>query len=258
MTMVTRCVSLPSRDSKRAPWSTSAKSSKLASRSSLPIAARPCSSSPATGRIQRADGTDSPELLVGSARHAQEVTWTGGSEWIVYRDGYDDGATLRDIRYRRAGTDTTTYPYAATRADEYNPALSPDGRWLAYVSNESGRDEVYVAPFPGPGNRTPISALGGFGPIWAHKGLTLFYRAQNGAMVQVNLAASGQRLTPTARRPLFDATPYVHERTHPAYDISADDQRFLMIRQTDAPMIEVVLNWARELDERLERRPERR
>ncbi|HSA58027.1 MAG TPA: protein kinase [Gemmatimonadaceae bacterium] len=204
--------------------------------------------------VQPAGGADSATLLVPSRRHAQEITWTKGGDWIAYRDGYDDGGTLRDIRYRRLGSDTTTHAYAATNADEQNPALSPDARWLAYVSNESGRDEVYVGAFPGPGTRTQISSAGGTGPIWGRSGREIFYRSLDGQMVAVDVSVSGPRISPLNRRVLFSVAPYRHDRTHPAYDVAADG-RFLVIKPPAASGMEVVLNWLREVEPRLARRP---
>jgi len=176
-----------------------------------------------------------------------------GSDWIVYRDGYDDGRTLRDIFYRRFAGDTTIHPYAATSADEQNPALSPDARWLAFISNESGRDEVYVGAFPGPGVRTQVSNGGGTGPVWAHSGRELFYRSLDGQMIAVDLAVTGSRLTPSNRRALFSTAPYLQDRTHPPYDVSVDDRRFLMIKPSAVPTMDVVLNWLREVEPRLRR-----
>ena len=132
---------------------------------------------------------------------------------------------------------------------ETAPRFSPDGRWIAYASNESGRYEIYVRPYPGPGGKWQISADGGTEPLWNPKGRELFFR--NGQkMMAVDYNAQP---TFSAGKPkmLFEG-PYVPTpRSFPDYDVSPDGQRFLMLKaveqaQASAP-INVVLNWFEEL-----------
>ncbi len=129
------------------------------------------------------------------------------------------------------------------------PMLSPDGRWLAYTSNESGRFEVYVQPFPGAGARSRISRDGGTEPVWARNGKELFFRQGDSlmAVAMVNGAAvSGPQLLVSA--PTLRATT----GGRPNYDVTTDGQRFVMIRlEPDGPRIQVVLNWADELRRRV-------
>src|SRR5512146_300545 len=202
--------------------------------------------------IQPVDGRDTARLFVAARRLAQEVSWVAKSPWVVYRVGYDDGQTGRDLRYFRPGPDTTSHAYLATKADELNPALAPDGRWLAYVSNESGRDQVYIGPCPGPGAPTQVSDAGGTGPLWSHDGRTLFYRALDGRFMSVDVSA-GARLELSNRRALFSTLPYVSDRTHPAYDIAPDDRRFLFVKPSTEPALDVVVHWFDEARGRLGR-----
>ena len=203
--------------------------------------------------MRSVDGRDSVRLFVRSGRHAQEVSWVASSPWVVYRTGFDDGRTNRDLRYFKPGSDTTSHAFLETRADELNPALSPDGRWLAYVSNETGRDEVYVAAFPGPGETLRVSTDGGTGPLWSHDGRSLFYRATDGRFMSVSVAGATS-LTLSNRRALFSASPYAWDRQHQSYDISADDRRLLFIRPQGDPTLNVVLHWFDEVAERLDHR----
>jgi serine/threonine-protein kinase len=131
---------------------------------------------------------------------------------------------------------------------EYAPRFSPDGRWLAYQSNESGGNDVYVQPFPGPGGKWQISAGGGFEPIWSRNGRELFYRIGD-KMMAVDIET-----TPTFRagtpRMLFEQPGYSSSSRQ--YDVAPDGQRFLMLKlQRDAantpPQIVVVKNWFEEL-----------
>ena len=160
-----------------------------------------------------------------------------------------DGRTFRDLRYVQLGPDTASRAFAATAANEQNPAFSPDGRWLAYVSNETGRDEVYVAPFPGPGGRVVVSPAGGREPVWARSGRDLYFRALDGRLVAVGVAG-GAPLEITDRRPLFDASPYLTAAYYTAYDVAVDG-RFLFIKPPPDPGIQVVVGWSAEFASRL-------
>ncbi len=206
--------------------------------------------------MRKADASDTAHLVVRSPRHAQEITWPNAGDLVVYREGYDDAGAFRDIRYLQLGGDTTTHPFLATRADELNPALSPDGRWLAYVSNQTGRDEVYVTPFPGPGPRVQLSNSGGTGPKWGHSGRELFYRASDGQLMAMDVVTTPS-LAIARRRALFQTDSYRFDRQHPSYDVSPDDQRFLFIKTPPSVGLEVVSNWATEVLPRLRGRSSR-
>ena len=121
------------------------------------------------------------------------------------------------------------------------PALSPDGRWLAYVSNESGRAEVYVRPFPGMAGRYPISLEGGTEPAWSPRGGELFYR--NGpALIAVELRTSNA-LEVVRRTPLFSAADYASDLTHRVYDVTPDGEHFVLVRdQSRTSHLTVTLN----------------
>ena len=140
-------------------------------------------------------------------------------------------------------------PFLQTRFTEAAPMFSPDGRWLAYSSNESGRNEVYVQPFPGPGGKWLISAEGGREPAWARNGRELFYRNGN-KMMAVDITTEPTFRAGT-RRMLFERPNYV-SGTRADYDISPDGQRFLMLKASEQQevaltQIHVVLNWFEEL-----------
>jgi serine/threonine-protein kinase len=135
---------------------------------------------------------------------------------------------------------------------EAAPRFSPDGHWIAYASNESGRFEIYVRPYPGPGGKWQISTEGGTEPVWNPKGHEVFYRNGQEMMAADYIAQP----TFSAGKPkvLFEG-PYVPTpRSIPDYDVSPDGQRFLMIKapeQAQAPVpINVVLNWSEELKQK--------
>ncbi len=143
--------------------------------------------------------------------------------------------------------DSAPIPLVTTDAQEFAPSLSPDGRWLAYTSTESGGPEVYVAPFPNTGEtRWAVSTGGGDFPVWARHGRQLFYRSADDELIAVEVI-----LDPTfamgERRVLFSMRPYRNVPGH--YDVTEDD-RFVMIRrrgaQTASELI-VVENFFEEL-----------
>ena len=136
------------------------------------------------------------------------------------------------------------------------PIFSPDGHWLAYISNESGRPEVYVQPYPGPGGKWQISTEGGTEPIWNRNGRELFYRSGNKMMaVDITTQPSFSAGKP---RMLFEGQ-YVADDwplITAAYDVSADGQRFLMVKPRPSRLpsptqINVVLNWFEELKQKV-------
>ncbi len=134
-----------------------------------------------------------------------------------------------------------------THFDERIAALSPNGRWLAYQSDESGRFEVYVQAFPGLGGKSQISTDGGTGPVWARSGRELFYR--NGDQMMAVPITTQSGFSAGEPRLLFEGRFERFER-HPGYDVSPDGQRFLMVRtppESEPRQINVVLNWFEEL-----------
>ena len=202
---------------------------------------------------RRADGSAPAELLVQHEQPIDEGAWSRDGQWLVFRSG-SGGSNTRDIWGIRPGVDTVPRLLVGSPADEYAPALSPDGRWLAYVANESGREEVYVRPFPETGEaRTLVSVNGGTEPRWSNSGRELFYRARGDMVVQEVVA--GPEFQTKGERVLFDASVYDGDNLHTSYAISPDDNRFVMVRtdQTAANDLVLVLNWMDELAARVGR-----
>jgi serine/threonine-protein kinase len=195
------------------------------------------------------DGSDSATLIVASKRHAQEVSWPAGGRYLAFRDGFDDATTRRDIHYMAIG-ERTSHPIVATNADEENPAASPDGRWLAYASDASGRMEVYLTPFPAGGARLQVSVDGGTSPVWARNGRQLYFRATNGKIITT--AIDGGAAKPVgAQRTLFDASRYTYDPNGQSFDVALRDDRFLFIKPPPRASVDVVLNWWNEAQAKL-------
>jgi len=151
-------------------------------------------------------------------------------------------------------SDHKAQPFLRTPFNESVPRFSPDGHWLTYVSNESGRYEIYVQPYPGPGGKWQISTEGGTEPTWNPNGRELFYRNGNKMMavdivMQPSFAAGKPRV-------LFEGRYELSPATTPNYDVSLDGQRFLMLKPNEQEAspparINVVLNWFEELKRRV-------
>lgn len=161
------------------------------------------------------------------------------------------------------GPDRTPRPFKKSIFDEASPKFSPDGHWVAYCSNLSNRSEVYVEAWPGPGMREQISSDGGTDPIFSRDGRELFYR--NGDKMMVVPVSMGQGTFKAGRASLLWSRRYSHGMssscgppgvTSANYDITADGQRFLMIKDDSSEIssssLVVILHWADELV-RLER-----
>ena len=146
----------------------------------------------------------------------------------------------------------TARPFLDAPFSEGGPAFSPDGRWLAYISDESGQFEVYVRPYPGPGSKFPISTQGGVAPVWTRDGGELFYR--NGDKMMAVTVEAGSEFRAGKPEVVFEGSfeeVLASSWYRPNYDISPDGQRFVMVRSTQEgtspAQINVVLNWFEEL-----------
>ncbi len=157
--------------------------------------------------------------------------------WLAFTTFSPD--TGADIWILPLEGDRKPIPFLQTRFFEDAPRFSPDGRWLAYTSNETGRPEVYVAPFPGPGRKWQVSANGGLAPLWRGDGKEIYYMNLETRAVAVEVGAAADGFTVGADRVLFDSADGLA-------DVSRDGRRFLLNRipsaQTSEPLT-LVLHW---------------
>jgi len=194
------------------------------------------------------DGSSPIERLTTSEYFQAPGTVSPDGKTVILVEVHPD--TGHDIETLDVGTGRIT-PFLKSQFDERYPDLSPDGRWLAYTSNESKRDEVYVQPFPGPGMKYLVSNEGGDSPLWSRNGKQLFYRRQD-QVWGVDVRTDGPFATSKPRL-LFEKAGYGIGDPIRSYDLSLDSQRFLMVKdeqRTSAPATEVVLvqNWFEELE----------
>lgn len=179
--------------------------------------------------------------------------WTPDAKWLIYNtdaNAPDSG----DIVGIRPGVDSAPVPIVATEFREVEPAVSPNGRWLAYVSNETGHYEVYAVPFPNTrAARWTISTRGGIDPQWSPRGNELFYRDDAGNLVAAEVKTSPTfsvgRTTPLFSTARLSVCRSISGPCAKAYAVSHDASRFLMMkRQEEAPeKLVVVENWFEEL-----------
>jgi Tol biopolymer transport system component len=156
---------------------------------------------------------------------------TGQDIWILEREGH-----------------RKTTPFLATAFDEIEPQFSPDGRWIAYSSNESGTYEIYVVSFPNPRNKVRVSTAGGSRPRWRREGKELFYVSGDNRMMSVSVRL-GDAPAVSAPQALFS----LDVAGWRDYDVSADGTRFLIVfnaGEQRSRFISVTTNWLAALKER--------
>jgi len=209
--------------------------------------------------VKSANGAEPEQLLVRMGAPAGwPEDWSRDGRFIIYQiPGAKTGQDLWIVPQPVQGesSDRKPFPYLQTEFDERHGRFSPDGRWVAYSSNESGRDEVYVQSFPASGARVQISAGGGMEPQWRKDGTELFYIAEDRTLmaVPVKLASSASEpLQVGQAKPLFSVPVMDTFIVGRSYEVSNDGQRFLLRAPASgeaAPSLTVVLNWQTQLKE---------
>jgi serine/threonine-protein kinase len=189
-----------------------------------------------------------------------EVAYPRSGPWVLFR--VEGNAS--DIFAFRPGVDSVARSLRATPAVERQPALSPDGRWLAYISNEDGTSNIYVRPFPNVDDAVwQVTTNGGLSPKWSLDGRELFYTSSSGVTdsrvnghMMVAPVVAGEGFAWGTPRQLFAMAPYVDADNSFLWDISPSDGRFLMLRRLASgaqPKLVMVENFPTELRARLKR-----
>jgi serine/threonine-protein kinase len=200
---------------------------------------------------QLADGSGGLEQLTSNSETQipqMPRSWSPDGQVMAFHQG--NPTTARDVWVFRLN-DRKAQPFLRTPFQEGASAFSPDGSSLAYVSNESGRPEVYVQPYPGPGGKRQVSIDGGTEPVWNRNGRELFYRS--GIKLMAVEVTTRPGFSAGRPRVLFEGQylASVFPLIGVAYDVSPDGQRFLMIKEAEqspsATQIVVVQNWFEEL-----------
>jgi Tol biopolymer transport system component/tRNA A-37 threonylcarbamoyl transferase component Bud32 len=179
---------------------------------------------------QAADGTDTATVLLRRPGDQWQVEFVAGTDRLVVRDGNATGGTQNlDILSSRIGIDSAVPLAALPNVLERAPRVSPDGRWLAYVSNETGRDEVFVRPASGDGSGGgyQVTDGGGSEPVWSRSGKALFYKSR-GSLMRGEIG-TGATFSLAGRRRLFDVTSLFNNPWHARYEPLPGDASFLAI-----------------------------
>ena len=192
------------------------------------------------------DGSDSEALLLHSADTKRPTAWSPDGRVILYTSAQNNGDLM--VLPMTGTGDRQPYPFLSTPFNEMQGVFAPDGTWVAYQSNESGRFEIYVRPFPGPGGQWQISTGGGTSPRWRKDGKELYYVTPDNKMMAVPVAvqrtATGGTFVSGTPAALFQ-THIVPGANRQNYDV-ARDGRFLIITaldDTSTEPIHLLLNW---------------
>ncbi len=195
-----------------------------------------------------ASGAGQDALLLKSDYFKFPTDWSRDGRFIIYRE--INPKTKYDVWVLPVGPQTgdqKPFPFLQTEANETAAVLSPDGQWIAYSSDESGRYEVYVQSFPGGGSKRQVSSSGGIGPRWRGDGKELFYHAPDGKLMAVAVkgGASFEADVPVALFEFRAGGNFIS----PYFDVTKDGQKFLLstIVETEAVTpLTIVVNWAAE------------
>jgi Tol biopolymer transport system component len=193
-------------------------------------------------------GTGNVDILAGSSQAKIPMDWSRDGRFIIYREV--DQKNGNDLWILPLSGDRKPYPFPATPFNEANAQFSPDVRWVAYQSDESGRYEIYVQPFPGPGGKWQVSNAGGTQPRWNRNGKELFYLAADSKLMSVTIETTSAGQTFKAITPVELFAAHIVEvapttQRH-QYAVSPDGQRFLINVPAESAAVSpitVVLNW---------------
>ena len=204
--------------------------------------------------VRRADGVGVATRLMPTKFSNGQAFVSPDGHWVISRRVLGEAGN-GDIYGMRIG-DSVPVPLVVGPARELTPALSPDGKWLAYSSDESGTPEIYVRPFPEVATaRWQVSTAGGSAPLWAHSGKELFYRNGHNDLVAAQVSASPS-FTVGAQKALFSLGPFTFGGPAQQYAVSPDDKRFLMLRETaagESGLLVVSEHWFEELKARAQK-----
>ena len=197
-----------------------------------------------TIRIARADGSGNERVVWKYAGHAHVSDWSPDGRWLLV-DIVTPGRGIQLIDLK--DPQTTAKPFQEAPFRQSNARVSPRGQWVAYMSNESGQNEIYVQSFPQPGRKIRVSTGGGISPVWSHDGSRLFYRSQTHVMAvsvsdapELTISVPQALLADTYGRPLGD--------THTSFDVTREGEFVFTRPESTAvsikPSVHGVLNWA--------------
>jgi eukaryotic-like serine/threonine-protein kinase len=192
------------------------------------------------------DGSGTEEILLEGQDQLKYLSdWSPDGKFLTYREP-QQGSTWAVWMLPVSG-ERKPYPFLQSQFIQMNARFSPDSRWVAYCSNESGDFKVYVVPFPGPGGKWQVSAGSGCNPRWRRDGKELFYLSFDNKVMAADVRASGSSFEVGALHTLFEARPL--SGTLGNFDAAADGQWFVFVNELGQPTaaITLVVNWTADL-----------
>lgn len=191
---------------------------------------------------QAADGKSPPARIASAERPIHVSDWSPDGRTLLWTEF--DAVSGGRILAATADGSGPVHTITESPFDMRGAVFSPDGAWIAYTSNESGRDEIYVQPYPGPGLKQRVSVNGGREPAWPRRGRTIYFRGPEQLMaVEVTTSPEFSKGEP---RPVFADRYEGEHNADRNYDVTADGRRFLMLRPAQpfpAAELSVILNW---------------
>jgi eukaryotic-like serine/threonine-protein kinase len=184
--------------------------------------------------------------LVESVTMAQPDSISPDGKLLAYSNfAAGKGPRIWIHQFEPEKSGTKDYPLLGTNANEYQAQFSPDGHWLAYTSSETGRDEIYVVPFPGLAHSVQISTSGGDQSRWRRDGKEIYYVAPDGKMMAVAIELAGNSLQAASPKALFQTRITSITRTPHQYDVTSDGQKFLINSRPEqaSQPITLYVNW---------------
>lgn len=190
-----------------------------------------------------ADGSGTEEVVFESSENKIATSWSSDGRFIVFTNTDTRGNTKQDLWILPLFGDRKPFPFLQTQFNEFNSQFSSDGRWVAYVSDESGSNQVYVAAFPGPGGKRQVSIAGGTEPRWRGDGKEIFFITPDSKLMAVEVNAGNSSVEIGNAQPLFEVRLWTSPGTH--YDVSRDGKRFLVDVAGEGTTVPVtlVVNW---------------
>jgi Tol biopolymer transport system component len=189
-------------------------------------------------------GGNIEDVLLAESGSEYPLSWSRDGRFLLYAfNGRGSSPRNLDLWVLPLFGDRKPFAFMQTSFSESVAAFSPDNRWVAYASDESGRNEVYVAPFPGPGGKWQVSTAGGNWPRWRRDGREIFYMAPDNRLMVATVDGQGSGFQISAVQALFETRARINQRA--MYDVTPDGQSFLIntiVEQAVQP-ITLVVNW---------------
>jgi Tol biopolymer transport system component len=189
-------------------------------------------------------GSAVEELVLDTDEPKGPTSWSRDGKYLLFNSFATD--TKADVWVMSMTGDPDPRPVLKTEFMELGAQFSPDGKWIAYTSDESGRFEVYITPFPGPGRKWQVSSSGGLAPRWRGDGGEIYFQTLNNQMIAVGLGYENSALVVRGETELFQFP------TGRGYDVTANGTKFLVIDEEDRVFspLTIVVNWTKEIEDK--------